>query len=550
MALLSPALPPLTPSGGLHRELDVLWRLQSSLSEGYEVFHSVSWHSLHEGRDRHGEIDIVVLGPTGNVLLMEIKAGAVSLTNGEIFKLYADGASNVGRQTRVQFAAMVHRLQQAGLYTFVTNCLVLPDYVLGTQQVVSLPPERIIDATRFEQLGSYVLEFLAQGSAPAGSAQTQSSVQALRQFLCNEFNVTLDLRALGAQVRDTTLRLADGLATWVPRITTPSGVIRVQATAGSGKTQLALRLLQDAAASGLRSLYVCYNRSLADHIGRIAPPKAKVASYHELCVEYYRHSVGEPDFAAQDTYAELTQHYCEAVDQNTEMQGRYQLLVIDEGQDFDPAWVAALLPQLTEDGRIYLLEDEAQRLYARDEFDLSDVVVVNCRDNFRTPRAVCSVINALALTEPPIDARAAYEGELPNFYTYSSDKTLLRETERAVQALVTRGIALSDIAVISWRGLAKALLVQTPALGQFSLRRPTGKYTNAGDAIWTDGDLLVESVYRFKGQSAAGIVLTEVDFEELDEGTKRKLFVGLTRAQLAVEVVLSERAATCLSAVV
>jgi hypothetical protein len=45
-------------------------------------------------------------------------------------------------------------------------------------------------------------------------------------------------------------------------------------------------------------------------------------------------------------------------------------------------------------------------------------------------------------------------------------------------------------------------------------------------------------------------VLTEVDFEELDEGTKRKLFVGLTRAQLAVEVVLSERAAACLSAVV
>lgn len=122
--------------------------------------------------------------------------------------------------------------------------------------------------------------------------------------------------------------------------------------------------------------------------------------------------------------------------------------------------------------------------------------------------------------------------------------------QSAVQALVTRGIALNDIAVISWRGLVKALLVQTPILGQFSLRRPTGKYTNAGDAVWTEGDLLVESVYRFKGQSAAGIVLTEVDFEELDEGTKRKLFVGLTRAQLAVEVVLSERAAACLSAVV
>jgi hypothetical protein len=137
-------------------------------------------------------------------------------------------------------------------------------------------------------------------------------------------------------------------------------------------------------------------------------------------------------------------------------------------------------------------------------------------------------------------------------FTHPDSSSRVRKylTFAAVQALVKRGIALRDIAVISWRGLAKALLVQTPTLGQFSLRRPTGKYTNAGDAVWTDGDLLVESVYRFKGQSAAGIVLTEVDFEELDEGTKRKLFVGLTRAQLAVEVVLSEHAAVCLSAVV
>jgi hypothetical protein len=34
-----------------------------------------------------------------------------------------------------------------------------------------------------------------------------------------------------------------------------------------------------------------------------------------------------------------------------------------------------------------------------------------------------------------------------------------------------------------------------------------------------------------------------VDFAELDEGVKRKLFVGLTRAHIAVEVVLTDRAA-------
>ena len=78
----------------------------------------------------------------------------------------------------------------------------------------------------------------------------------------------------------------------------------------------------------------------------------------------------------------------------------------------------------------------------------------------------------------------------------------------------------------------------------------TGKYSAAGDALWTEGALLTDSVYRFKGQSAAGIVLTEVDFETFDDKARHQLFVGLTRAQLAVEVVLTEQAAGCLNRVV
>jgi hypothetical protein len=45
-------------------------------------------------------------------------------------------------------------------------------------------------------------------------------------------------------------------------------------------------------------------------------------------------------------------------------------------------------------------------------------------------------------------------------------------------------------------------------------------------------------------------VLTEVDFETFDDKARHQLFVGLTRAQLAVEVVLTEQAAGCLNRVV
>ena len=543
MANLVPDLLKPKYTTGIERELDVLYRLEASLPDGYEIFHSVSWHSLHNDRDKHGEIDIVVLSPIGNVLLVEVKAGDVSIANGQITKVYRDGPSDVGRQTRIQFAAVISRLSHAGLHTHVTNCLVLPDYVVGDQQIITMPPERIIDATRFDQLGSLTREMLAVD-------QPAADVERIRKFFCNQFNVTLDMRVLGEQVRTTTLRLADGLATWVPRITSPSGVIKIQATAGSGKTQLALKLLEDASVKSFKSLYVCYNRSLADHIGHIAPAKAKIASFHELCVEYYRQTIGEPDFAAPNNYDHLSQHYCEAIEANASLQQRYQLIVLDEGQDFQPEWVAALLPQLTDDGKIYLLEDDAQRLYKREEFDLTDVVTVTCQDNFRTPGAICHVINALGLTEPPVVSRSFYHGESPNFYTYSNDTELLRQTEVAVEHLLKRGIALKDIAIISWRGLAGSILIKTPQLGEFTLRRPTGMYSTAGDALWTEGALLTDSVYRFKGQSAAGIVLTEVDFENFDDKARRQLFVGLTRAQLAVEVVLTEQAASCLSTII
>jgi superfamily I DNA and RNA helicase len=57
----------------------------------------------------------------------------------------------------------------------------------------------------------------------------------------------------------------------------------------------------------------------------------------------------------------------------------------------------------------------------------------------------------------------------------------------------------------------------------------------------SEGGLLAESVYRFKGQSAPAVIFTEIDFEQIDELVFRKLFVGMTRARL--KLVLSEGAA-------
>jgi replicative DNA helicase len=80
--------------------------------------------------------------------------------------------------------------------------------------------------------------------------------------------------------------LASGLADWVPKISHTSNLFVIEATAGSGKTQLALNLLQTAAQHKQRACYVCFNRPLADHLAKLAPASVEVTTFHQLCRDW------------------------------------------------------------------------------------------------------------------------------------------------------------------------------------------------------------------------------------------------------------------------
>jgi hypothetical protein len=538
MATLYPsALPTLKQNGGLFRELDVIERLQQSLPENYEIFHSVPLHVIQSEVDRFGEIDIVVLDPSGKILLMEIKAGSVIVRDGKAFKLYANKEHDIGGQCKAQYAAMRNRLHEAGIRTTVNTCLVIPDYSIQDAHVVSIPNDRIIDADKYANLGTWVREFLSAGSGC-------TDLPALRQFLRNEFQVTTDLAVMRDQVQNTVRQLSDGLATWVPRISSPSGNIRIQATAGSGKTQLALKLLESAVAQSRSVAYVCYNRSLADHLRSIAPPRATITNFHEMCVEHFRKHHSEPDFSNAGVFDAVTLAY---IEDSANFEARYEVLVIDEGQDFEPAWLESVCMLLKDNGQLFLMEDDDQRVYDRPKFDLEDTVHITCRDNYRSPRIICDVINALGLTSPSIQSKNPYRGTYPDFHIYGTDRELIAQTAHAVKELLEQGFAIGDIVVLTGRGRNKSILLSAEKIGPYKTKHFTGGYTRDGDPIWSEGDLVIDSIYRYKGQSAPAIVLSEVSFSELTPVERRKLFVGITRAQMAVEIVLNGDAERLLS---
>jgi superfamily I DNA and RNA helicase len=351
--------------------------------------------------------------------------------------------------------------------------------------------------------------------------------------------------ALTGRIQQQATRLSAGLATWVPRVSSPAGLIRVVGTAGSGKTQLALRLLRDADGAGQRAAYICFNRALADHLSRLAPVRTPAVTFHEFASNLVRRSGQTVDFSLPGAFDALAIQ-CIALLETTAPD--LDLLVLDETQDMQPEWVQAMLLRLKSTGKAVLLEDPEQQLYKdRVAFDLPEAVTFTSHENFRTPRALVKLINGLRLTDIEVDALSPHEGEMPDPIVYTSTEKIANCTILAVERCLQRGFDPGDIAIVSMRGRERSVLQGLDRLGDWTLNHFTGKFDEDSTPIWKEGLLLIETVRRFKGQAAPAVVLTECDIVQLDALNRRLLFVGLTRARMHLEWVISADTAKMLA---
>ena len=534
MAIIHPRLsqPLNLPHGGYQLELNLLEMLRTGLPDTFDVFHGLTWSTVHASVQKFGELDLTVVSPQGQILILEVKAGSVYTNNGLIYKDYSQQKpKDIGQQLGRQHGALKKRLRQANMdHVQVQSFLVLPDHKLLSEGL-AYPRERVIDSTQMDQFCTLVKNSFAV-------LEDTPNRQLLLNFLSNEFELVPDVGAQISAIQSSSAHLSNGLATWVPRIAQDNNIYIVEATAGSGKTQLALKLLRNADLNKQRALYVCYNRPLADHIQSLAPSLTEVATFHQHCDDYAKKNGHNPDFSNPKVYDELAQIYIAASDN---FLPKFDLLVIDESQDFNPEWVEALYKELKHEGRLYVLGDDNQNLYDKEPFDLPGAVRIECTDNFRSPHKVVQTINYLNLVDQRIVACSGHAGEVPGLYTFdekadSHDKAL----NKCLLNLWSEGIEPSQVVVVTYRGLKNAKVMTMTQAGGKKIKRPL--QVEGGNWTWTEGELKVETVNRFKGQSAPVVVFCEIDFEELNQSTKRKLFVGMTRGQLRVELVLSQRA--------
>ena len=528
----------LRGSGPFQRELDTLAVLAAGLPAGYTVYHSVHWTNVERVHAIYGEIDFVVVNRAGQLLIIEQKTGILEETGEGLAKNYGGKSKLVAVQMGRTVNGLRAKLSRSldGQPVVIEHLLYCPDHAVRSPATAGLSPERIVDAARADMLCRLIQAILPEGEDDPLAGRVD-------RFLSDIIRLDIDVSALVGQARTMVTRVSGGLSHWARQLDIEPFRLRVTGTAGSGKTQLALAEYRAAVQAGRRPLYVCYNRPLADHFGRIAPAGGRVCTFHMLCDQLVRHAGVVPDFSQPGAFDRLIDQ-AEAMPVPEEF--LFDTVIVDEGQDFSPRWRDMVLRHARPSARALWLEDPMQNLYGQPGVDLPGWVRLRATSNFRSPRSVVRLLQSIVAPEVEIEAAAPIATADVEFLVYPDQAGLLQMAKQGIRSCYSAGFRKEDVALLSYRGRDNSLLLRYDRLGPHALRSFTGDYDLLGQPVYSQGDVLAESVYRFKGQSAPAVVFAEIDFEELDEKAVRKLFVGATRATMRLVLVLSERSAAAL----
>ena len=537
--------------GHLGREVDTLALFARHLPDEYEVFHQVHWISLNDDRTGLNEADFIIINRAGHVLLLEQRSGWLNETPEQGLQIVTSGRRRISVQSHL---AELHQtltarlgalLDQPPLIEILFYC---PDYSVQNPGSAGLPPQRIIDVNHRDTLCTRIRHILP-------TADDTDSARRVRRFFIDELKLVPEVNAIRGHIQQTYTRLSSGLNDWARQISMPCFRLRITGTAGCGKTQLALNICHDTLSAGKRVLYVCFNRPLAEHFATIAPQGTRAVNFHQLCDHLAAAHGIQTDFSRPDAFTALEQR-CTTLPIPAEWQ--FDEIIIDEGQDFQSHWLTLLERMQKPAARWWWLEDPLQNLYPNTAPpDLSGWVTLHCRRNYRTPADIVHWLNRIlqlpqqhtSATETASDLLAPVESGCP-FHspgiiidTWNSEHSLIEKTRHAITRCISQGFKREMIAIITFRGWANSAFKSLERLGNYTLRSFQNSYDLLGNPIYNDGEFLIDSVYRFKGQAAPCIILTEVDFDAISELVKRKLFVGLTRASIQLVVIASERAA-------
>ncbi len=305
----------------------------------------------------------------------------------------------------------------------------------------------------------------------------------------------------------------------------------IQGVAGSGKTLLALAQAQRFADQGRLTLLVCYNRQLAAWLQASLPEayqdKITISTFHQLCRQTCL-DAGIP-FAIDSGNPQEFWHYeaplllSEAIDQSDR---RFDAIVVDEGQDFQPDWWYPLEILLKKDGAFFVFYDPSQNLFAETNFTLPElgasyILPTNCRNTKRIAK-LCGQVRGIDI---PVRHDAPQGEEVMVHLAPTAAQQVQYCRQIIGDWLGKGGLQPSQIVAQSPRTRPNSSLKDLHAIRNVPITEDLAEWKSGKGILFT-------TIRRFKGLEADAVLITDVvPFHTLPYFTAADFYVACSRAK-------------------
>lgn len=342
--------------------------LREKLPDDWMVIHNSNVY----GRERENQIDFLLIVPGTGVMNIECKGTGYHPigTNGS-FRWDGDGTTKMPLQQAER--AIVNFANDARNRGFN----------IGYYSYIVFFPENEFPGCEFEgaifdaKNSDNIMECIKETFEATKNRvfQQPSFIQEDAQRLYDRYTREYKVKYLGGnpnlQVNE---RVMSACLTYpqqlvIRRIQTHRDTI-VTGAAGTGKTWIASYVARDYAAKGKRVLLVCFNENLACELTiRLEGTGVFVSHYHHLPYVLFNQNICSIDqngqFLDDATDQAFQQYVAYHPLPNAE---KFDVLLIDEGQDFNDEKITFLLSLVKNDdnSKVALFGDQNQRIYRRE----------------------------------------------------------------------------------------------------------------------------------------------------------------------------------------
>lgn len=349
------------------------------------------------------QTDIILIHPDMGVVVVEVKGHRLSIRDGV---WYGQEGSPLNPQPVEQAKNNAFHLRN--LLRRKVDGLTHLDIVYGiafpnTRSIEGeIPPDLVRDqlllAEALDDTDRFVEKLVHTRRSWCVSLEPEQ-IDAIIALLCPDAEFRWDPES---RVQHTRERLKELCAAQISSLTSllSNRRVIVRGGAGTGKTFLGTKWAAQARNEGDRVLLTCYNDPLAgslhEEFGHVLDESVRIGPFIRLALELEGMPPLEiPDGASQQWWDTIAIGHIMG---NWPKVGEtFDTIIIDEAQDFSPAWIALLETLLDPDGRrrMLLLADEGQGIYDKGfVFPQADDgwVHVELGSNFRNARPIARVL--------------------------------------------------------------------------------------------------------------------------------------------------------------